>query len=796
MIGLKVKGEYLDLPPNAATQTERNSPLMIGDEILGEFNYPINLPATEGNMRRLGFITELGAAKAGKIMLDAEYEEYNMLLYKGTLVAEYVESDLNIPEQGVISAYFLTAISSFYSMARNVMLQHLELGGLRTIYGFQQHVKNTWNGSSDTFDYVFAPIKNNFFSPADEEPGPQDLDKFMNPIWDLGLGIELNQIAGENRVMPFIYYKYLLVQCFEHFGYTVTGDFLADPDFRRAYCPNFNAIKWVEWQFNPLPAPIDPVGIDLRRHVPRDYPVTKFLLNLANNFGIAYRINTTARRCEIVRLNSFTDAAPRKDMTGAADPRIKITFRKDPPVYALKLNFDPADSKVSKPDLKGLSYYGEVNTVDDLPAATQALDNYYAQLKYTNWLYVCKYDEELQTYMWNYLADNIYDYEPEGNNKSIESAITPVCQSLARWREEPNDTFHYALMPEVRQNGNWPGKTGDFANWEMRILFFHGLRPDNTGKLYPFSSSHNYTYQGTKVAEYSLAYNPSDGIVARFWAQWLKLLSGLEEVEMLLYLNLKEFRALDWTDVILIRNTPLLLTQMTPQSPYDDRCPCKAIKLDFSPVPASSTPCIATVGNIMVLDNHDGSITVSFTQAAPGASSWQVSLDGGTPFLKTETAFILYGISTGLHQITITPMCGDTPRPEGAATELFEIAEWEVAITLSAQLTTGRGSNNKLQLTITLNHMNTIPINFKFGQCFINTSSGIQYCMGYPGSPNPAAYTPVTLQYTTQIVVESTAYTAGADFGSITRIVLFDISGIDPSKISKAAGQSWELVLQ
>src|SRR5688572_6975454 len=98
MIGIKVKGEYLDLSQQPRTQTERNTPLTAGDEILGEFTYPQNIPATERNMRLLGFITELGAVKTReKIKQDAEYEEYNMLLYKGTLVAEYVQADLNIP---------------------------------------------------------------------------------------------------------------------------------------------------------------------------------------------------------------------------------------------------------------------------------------------------------------------------------------------------------------------------------------------------------------------------------------------------------------------------------------------------------------------------------------------------------------------------------------------------------------------------------------------------------------------------------------------------------------------------
>src|SRR5687768_12806781 len=135
MIGIKINGKYLDLAAGAATQTERNSPLLATDEILGEFNYPQNIPATEHNMVILGFITELGAVKTGKIKVtDVEYEEHNLLLYRGTLVAEYVNADLNAPERGQISVYFLTAISSFFSQARNVMLQQVDLGGLRGIY--------------------------------------------------------------------------------------------------------------------------------------------------------------------------------------------------------------------------------------------------------------------------------------------------------------------------------------------------------------------------------------------------------------------------------------------------------------------------------------------------------------------------------------------------------------------------------------------------------------------------------------------------------------------------------------
>lgn len=226
-------------------------------------------------------------------------------------------------------------------------------------------------------------------------------------------------------------------------------------------------------------------------------------------------------------------------------------------------------------------------------------------------------------------------------------------------------------------------------------------------------------------------------------------------------------------------------------------------------IPIPEPPCSATILNgsvtVNLTDAVAGAYTVDFTEEIAGGDNWSYEI------INLDDPLITYQGSTNVHpfpisgftepgnyQITLIPYCG-TNVGQNVVTGNFTVVE-PYSVKLSAILTTGLNPNNKLKLTATGNIAAPAGFSFKFGQCVQNTSfppgSGLS-CYGFTGSINASQYAilPMNAAQST-ITVDSNQSTPGADFGYIQKIVIYDLVGITPAQITKAAGQTWTLVFQ
>ncbi len=512
--------------------------------------------------------------------------------------------------------------------------------------------------------------------------------------------------------------------------------------------------------------------------------------------GLAYDINVTTKHVAIRRLNNLPAVAARKDLTSQVQPTIKSDFLKDKQIYAIKQNFDPSDTQVTRPDLTSYKRVADVMNLSELPPPSNLFENNLSLLIPRNWFYACIYNPDTVAYEWQYIANNLYDYEPKDNNQTISTDITPVSQGVLPWRRMfPSGQLAQALLPRIEQAGNWPGKIEKFSNWELRIMFFHGLHRDENNDIYPFASSHHYNMAGEKVANYSLTLTPPEGLVQKFWSNWLSILGSLESVDLVLYLNIKQYIDLTWTDFILIRNVPFLITQMTPQSPFNGRLPCKALRINLTKNSTPQPTCGATVINLEVVDNGNGSATIDWQEGVPGAVAWRYAINGGTSLTVSVHPIVIFGLPEGQHSVVVVPVCGNgASNPAGSASATFNLVLPQPTITLTAVLTTGAEPFNKLQLTAKTFSPWTGLIQFNFGQCVYNSTSNQQACRAFPGALRPDEY--ATLDFlpgSTSVTKNSNIDTPGDNFGFIVKIVVFGLVGISANKIVKAPGQSWIL---
>lgn len=218
--------------------------------------------------------------------------------------------------------------------------------------------------------------------------------------------------------------------------------------------------------------------------------------------------------------------------------------------------------------------------------------------------------------------------------------------------------------------------------------------------------------------------------------------------------------------------------------------------------PQPPTPsCNAAVSDIMLTSPDPNKLIVDWTDSAAGATFYNIKLfKDGTEFNNgyyNGHPIQFPGIASGNYHVIVIPYCDanlpGTNYVEGDIT----VSDPSFALILSAVLTTGRQPNNKLQLTATGTIASTSGFSFKFGQCTVNTTSSSEACRAFPGSPVPNPTSTVTF-FAGDITktVESAQVTPGADFGYITKIVIYDLVGITAAQITKAAGQTWTLVIQ
>lgn len=219
------------------------------------------------------------------------------------------------------------------------------------------------------------------------------------------------------------------------------------------------------------------------------------------------------------------------------------------------------------------------------------------------------------------------------------------------------------------------------------------------------------------------------------------------------------------------------------------------------------TACHATItpGSLTITECGDGCRTFDFTEGNPGATFWYYLVTKGTipaqgdgfSATTSEHPFNVEGLTPGDWSIYIVPYCDLDNIGENYAAATFNVPTPSFTLELSAVLTTGRQPFNKLQLTA----QSDIPVSqgfqFKFGQCCTNTSTGANRCAGYPGTTIPPPDAPPGIMSFNsgdiQKISESGYSTPGADFGAITKVVIYDLQGIEPSQITKAAGQTWTL---
>lgn len=209
--------------------------------------------------------------------------------------------------------------------------------------------------------------------------------------------------------------------------------------------------------------------------------------------------------------------------------------------------------------------------------------------------------------------------------------------------------------------------------------------------------------------------------------------------------------------------------------------------------------CAATVSNLTFESTEDNQMSVDWTEGVAGATYWQLLIfrDGDNYLTANYSAHPvnLTGLPEGNYHVYVVPYC-DNGLPGGNYVDgQFDIAAPPVPlIEITMEIIPSGQVISPMRMTVTsLNGPFSNSFSFRFGQC--NTGPNGTFCNGYPGAPyNQLLYATVNGSVGQTLIVQN-ANASAETSGSITQVVLHGLNNITPSQITKAAGQTWTLVI-
>lgn len=562
----------MDLLPGTVMELEEENPfLQLGNEIEGQYSLPLTAPLTDKNMRLLGN-PNLLQIKKPTTGIEADLFTEGVQHSRGQIKIEAGSSNINQPQRGSISIYYLFGVSDFYKLVEGKKLSDINYGAdyvkpmshelLGTdiqnpdyFWGFMNQVMN--DGTPFTHEFAIFPVIN------EADPGyrvGKDFDyNMLNSmgIRDSNQNSVLNyrsygRAVWFNNVCPFPYLRFVLDKVFQHFGWTIQGTILNDSDFRKIVILHNRNIPYEE----NLAAPYPDVVFNMRDHVPR-VSVSSFLIGLQNRFGWWFDFDFRKKVCTIKARNDILKTRTPKDYTLKAAAQFSFNNNVNGKVYALR-----EAGGFEKPDFSRLTNMGVIYNQFQLPAAAADKANQLYFVAGENAWYACENVDEV--FEWTKLADNTYDHGPAGHNEEI----TTIC--LATGSEfleiisdlelgvfaSPNPTGRYFSVPVANLSDDS----------ETFYLCYHhakGQSVNNTG-LPNFSVCQSgagcESLTGVQLATKSLSFEYIDsigddrGLYKNNWEYFLNLLKQTEEVTIPIDFNITDLLNLSYTDTLLIRN--------------------------------------------------------------------------------------------------------------------------------------------------------------------------------------------------------------------------------------------------
>lgn len=589
--GKTYKG-FLDLAPGTVLDIEALSELFDEELTLGEYSLPLDVPWTANNQKILGYIEMLQSVPGNELLYwkcDVWSNGITEMTGAKLLLIDFTGS-FNY-EKGTYSFTIAGNKGLFGSAIKGKTLLDLSLDKIslraNTARVFAMYVMK------DTAGYVypymkFAPVAiQNFFDTERPDYNSEFLAQdIANNIvafevspgvydwtFDRPQSADPTQAAApgtgeymDYRTIPFFQYKWIVQKIFEEFGYTISGDWMNDAAFDKAFMfNNFGIEQYDRTAMTDLSTEIDP-----SRHLPsksigtflRDlqfFFCVKFSFKDGKNVTIDYRKSSLQSK-NIMDATAITSRA----FTGS------ILDYKDKG-FTLSFTFDNADSyngtRVQNIDDKtlvatinkftdfGSLVIGRPFTFNDL-VYVKAENQYYA------------YSNGSGTAAWEYFSEKLFDFKIGSGDYNYQTGISPMVTYLLY--DTDIDKLVNQDMVAADMKGSYFNKNNTLVQnpFDTRIFYIDKFLKSNVQM--PTSFVHNRDRANLLRCAVSLAWDGDEGLYATLWKDWLNFLMNTRLVKASFTFNQKTYGDFLKAVKIRIAGTHYLVHQTNVTLPLQD----------------------------------------------------------------------------------------------------------------------------------------------------------------------------------------------------------------------------------
>lgn len=531
---------FLDLEPGTVLQMESLFPAFDEDLSTGEFSLPTDFPWTDHNRRLMGYAERLEN-------FNKREKSWRCIVYDNGF-PELPQAKLTMLEKSGTFAYtrgkFSASVSGnkglFGSLVKNKTLKNLALGGPIIYTGSEsrEFATDVMHGVYPQYNYFsFAPVAiESFFDTSRPDYDGEFLaaDR-VNYLEIAGSDFSFKNPTGSTRAayrtVPFFNLKFVLRKIFEENGFTISGDFLDDPEFDNLVIFNNYALE------NYAPT----TGIDYNaqllpsNHMPnvliKDFLSALFTLynfypdfeGGVNEVKLHYRKKNLAER-KILNLNDICD---RKFSSENED--------EDSNGYKVEYNWDSADSYVSdrvKDDIeKEKTIAGSVARFEDLETFDigRVLTTDDIVYVVADNLYYMIADATVTPIKWDVFAERMNAYQSGEGDRSVSIPLSTLCTYV----EFNSDDGIYEKKDCVgtRQPGSYINNRGVRVLNDFGLRLFYIKMQTRSGVSVPVSFSNNRDADNNRIVRYSLALQGEDGIAENFHTLWQAMLEKKEVIK-------------------------------------------------------------------------------------------------------------------------------------------------------------------------------------------------------------------------------------------------------------------------
>jgi hypothetical protein len=272
MISITVDEELIDINDSASFSIGGKSPFVTPGELYGPKVYNVSALDSRRNARIFQFANLLNNTGRVKSYGNVQIRFADLLWKIGTLKLRDFSGAYNFS--------FHSDAGDIEAKIKNRTLPGLDLGTAVS----DMNVGNIYPAAN----HVYFTVKNpNFY--GDKNPG---FSGYVN-LYNAGAGRLYNPTddGDDYTVTPFPFLLFLLDTIFRDLGYFgITGDWTTDENIRRVVVYNNFDHRTGTITYN--------------RHVP-PISVGSFLIDVAINFGVTFKVNPVTRLVEIVRISDW-----------------------------------------------------------------------------------------------------------------------------------------------------------------------------------------------------------------------------------------------------------------------------------------------------------------------------------------------------------------------------------------------------------------------------------------------------------------------------------------------------------